>query len=97
MLSCLRTGDEQSAHLCLQRLTERFGAENERLMALRGVFQEATAKDDAALKTVLEEYEKIIATDPSNMVCRFYMLCHENNLLIRAACNQTTSRTPSDT
>src|SRR4051794_20261451 len=60
MLSCLRTGDEQSAHLCLQRLTERFGADNERLMALRGVFQEATANDDASLKTVLEEYEKII-------------------------------------
>jgi len=41
MLSCLRTGDEQSAHFCLERLTERFGADNERLMALRGLFQEA--------------------------------------------------------
>ncbi|EHK97913.1 putative TPR repeat protein oca3 [Glarea lozoyensis 74030] len=51
----------------LTPLTARFGADNERLMALRGVFQEATAKDDAALKTVLEEYEKIIAADPSNM------------------------------
>lgn len=68
MLSCLRTGDEQSAHLCLQRLTERFGADNERLMALRGLFQEAIAKDDAALKQVLEEYESILITDPSNMV-----------------------------
>ncbi|CAG8979320.1 hypothetical protein HYALB_00002444 [Hymenoscyphus albidus] len=67
MLSCLRTGDEQSAHLCLQRLTERFGADNERLMALRGLFQEATAEDDAALKKVLEEYEKILAQDSSNM------------------------------
>ena len=77
MLSCLRTGDEQSAHLCLQRLTERFGADNERLMALRGVFQEATANDDAALKTVLEEYEKIITKDPSNMVSYLHMLCHK--------------------
>lgn len=68
MLSCLRTSDEKSAHLCLQRLTERFGAENERLMALRGLFQEAIAKDDAALKQVLEEYETILNTDPSNMV-----------------------------
>jgi hypothetical protein len=68
MLSCLRTGDEQSAHLCLQRLTERFGADNERLMALRGLFQEAIAKDDAALKQVLEEYDSILVTDPSNMV-----------------------------
>ena len=77
MLSCLRTGDEQSAHLCLQRLTERFCADNELLMALRGVFQEATANDDAALKTVLEEYEKIITKDPSNMVSYLHMLCHK--------------------
>lgn len=68
MLSCLRTGDEQSADLCLERLTERFGAENERLMALRGLFQEAIANDDAALKQVLGEYEAILAKDPSNMV-----------------------------
>ncbi|KAM3076013.1 Inositol phosphatase SIW14 [Clarireedia jacksonii] len=67
MMSCLRTGDEQSAHLCLQRLTERFGAENERVMAFRGMFQEAIAEDDAALKKVLEEYEKILSDDPSNM------------------------------
>lgn len=67
MLSCLRTGDEQSAHLCLQRLTERFGADNERLMALRGLFQEAIAKDDAELKQVLEEYDTILINDPGNM------------------------------
>ena len=68
MLSCLRTGDEESAHLCLKRLTERFGEDNARLMALRGLFQEAVAKDDAALKQVLEEYERILAADPSNTV-----------------------------
>jgi hypothetical protein len=68
MMSCLRTGDEQSAHLCLERLTERFGAENERLMALRGLFQEAIANDDAALKQVLEEYEAILLKDSANMV-----------------------------
>jgi ribosomal 50S subunit-associated protein YjgA (DUF615 family) len=68
MLSCLRTGDEQSAHFCLERLTERFGADNERLMALRGLFQEAIANDDAALKQVLEQYDSILANDPGNMV-----------------------------
>lgn len=67
MLSCLRTGDEQSAHICLERLTERFGAENERLLALRGLFQEAIAEDDAALKQVLEEYEAILLKDSANM------------------------------
>lgn len=68
MLSCLRTGDEQSASLCLERLTERFGSDNERVMALRGLFQEAIANDDAALKQVLKEYDNILTKDPSNMV-----------------------------
>ena len=68
MLSCLRTGDEESAHLCLKRLAQRFGDDNTRLMALRGLFQEAVAKDDAALKQVLDEYESILTDDPSNIV-----------------------------
>lgn len=75
MLSCLRTGDEQSAGLCLERLTERFGAGNERLMALRGLFQEAIAVDDAALKQVLEEYERILKDDPANMVGCWMIVC----------------------
>lgn len=68
MQSCLRTGDEQSAHVCLERLTSRFGSENERVMALRGLFQEAIAEDDAALQCVLEEYDSILARDQTNMV-----------------------------
>lgn len=68
MLSCLRTGDEQSAHTCLERLTERFGAENEKLLALRGLFQEAIAKDDKELQQVLEEYGNMLEKDPGNMV-----------------------------
>jgi ER membrane protein complex subunit 2 len=72
MQSCLRTGDEQSAHMCLERLTSRFGADNERVMALRGLFQEAIAEDDAALERVLEEYESILSRDRTNMVRRAY-------------------------
>jgi ER membrane protein complex subunit 2 len=68
MQSCLRTGDEQSAHVCLERLTSRFGSENERVMALRGLFQEAIAENDAALERVLEEYDSILARDQTNMV-----------------------------
>jgi hypothetical protein len=37
-------------------------------MALRGLFQEAIAKDDAELKQVLEEYDLILSNDPGNMV-----------------------------
>ena len=61
-------GDEQSAHECLERLTSRFGSENERVMALRGLFQEAIAEDDTALERVLEEYDSILARDQTNMV-----------------------------
>ena len=68
MLSCLRTGDEKSASVCLERLTARFGAENERLMALKGLFQEATAEDEKVLQSILSEYEEILEENPSNMV-----------------------------
>jgi len=37
-------------------------------MALRGLFQEAVAKNDTELKKVLEEYDVILGKDPSNMV-----------------------------
>src|SRR5207249_12169498 len=47
-LACLRTGDDKSAHLCLERLTQRFGPQDERVMGLRGIYQEAvvTNRDD---------------------------------------------------
>lgn len=68
-LACIRTGDDQSAKLCLDRLSHRFGHSNERVMGLRGLYQEATAEDNAALEKCLEEYEKILSEDPVNVVC----------------------------
>jgi ER membrane protein complex subunit 2 len=68
MQSCLRTGDQQSAHLCLERLTSRFGSENERVMALRGLFQEAIAEDKSGLQRILDEYDAMLARDPTNTV-----------------------------
>ncbi|KAI4127687.1 MAG: hypothetical protein LQ347_004496 [Umbilicaria vellea] len=65
-LSCLQTGDDKSAHLCLERLIDRFGATNEREMGLRGLYQEAVAVDDAALDKVLQEYDDALAEDPIN-------------------------------
>ncbi|KAI9735782.1 MAG: hypothetical protein M1818_006391 [Claussenomyces sp. TS43310] len=67
ILSCLRTGDEQSARLCLERLMSRFGSANERLRALQGLFQEATAENDTALQRVLDEYDKVLTEDAGNM------------------------------
>jgi hypothetical protein len=67
-LACLRTGDDQSAQACLDRLSHRFGPANERVMGLRGLYQEATAKDRAALEKCREEYEKILSESPVNVV-----------------------------
>lgn len=67
-LACLRTGDDLSAQACLDRLSSRFGSSNERVMGLRGLYQEATAKDTSALEKCLKEYETIIGDNPVNVV-----------------------------
>ncbi|KAI4599905.1 hypothetical protein KJ359_001641 [Pestalotiopsis sp. 9143b] len=67
LLSCLRTGDEEAAHQCLGRLINRFGDENERVMALVGLLKEADAQDNATLEVVLKEYEAILDRNPTNI------------------------------
>lgn len=67
-LSCLRTGDDKAAFNCLEKLMGRFGATNERIMGLRGLYQEAVAEDDEALKRVLQEYDEVLAEDAVNTV-----------------------------
>ena len=68
LLSCLRIGDDKAAHLCLERLIDRFGATNERVMGLHGLYQEAVAQDDATLNRILGEYNEVLADDPVNAV-----------------------------
>ena len=68
LLSCLRTGDDKAAHLCLERLIQRFGAKNERVMALRGLYQEAVARDNETLERILKEYDDVLSEDPANTV-----------------------------
>jgi len=63
--ACLQTGDNESAYLCLEELTDRFGKENERVMALQGLYEEATANNDAELQAVLGRYEEILTEDPT--------------------------------
>ncbi|TGO24308.1 hypothetical protein BPAE_0106g00120 [Botrytis paeoniae] len=67
LMSCLRTGDEKSAQLCIKRLQERFGVENERIMAMRGLLCEVNAEDNAALQKVLDGYEQNLSDNPNNM------------------------------
>lgn len=68
LLACLRTGDDQSAHTCLNRLSLRFGPSNERIMGLRGLYEEATAKDQSALEKCLQEYDNTLSQSPVNVV-----------------------------
>ncbi|KAI1214926.1 tetratricopeptide [Annulohypoxylon truncatum] len=67
LLSCLRTGDDESAHQCLGRLVNRFGDDNERIMALKGILKEADADDSASLDAVLKEYDQILQDNPTNI------------------------------
>ncbi|KAI0012848.1 tetratricopeptide [Xylariaceae sp. FL0662B] len=67
LLSCLRTGDDDSAHQCLGRLINRFGEDNERIMALIGLLKEADANDNATLDVILKEYEQILQENPTNI------------------------------
>lgn len=69
-LSTLRTGDENAALQILQRLESRFGDQNERIITLRGIYNEATSKSDADLEKVFDAYEKILRDDPTNMSIR---------------------------
>lgn len=64
-LACLRTGDNESAYLCLEELTDRFGSTNERVTALRGLYAEATAKTPEELDDVMAHYEEILKEDSS--------------------------------
>jgi ER membrane protein complex subunit 2 len=68
ILSCLRTGDDKSALMCLGRLVNRFGDQNERIMALIGLVKEAEAADNAALEAVLKEYDGILAEKSTHIV-----------------------------
>lgn len=68
LLSCLRTGDDKSARLCLQRLSDRFGVDSARVKALAGLYDEATANSRGELEAVLKRYQDILKEDPTNMV-----------------------------
>ncbi|CAK7222849.1 Inositol phosphatase SIW14 [Sporothrix curviconia] len=68
LVSCLRTGDLESARECVRRLVQRFGDENDRVMALQGLVREAEADDDnKSLEAVLKSYDDILAKDNTNV------------------------------
>ncbi|CZT18048.1 related to kinetoplast-associated protein KAP [Ramularia collo-cygni] len=70
LIACLRTGDNESAYLYLEELTDRFGETNERVIALRGLYAEATARTPQELDDVMANYEEILKEDPSVFTIR---------------------------
>lgn len=68
-LSCLQTGDTKSGLSCLGLLEHRFGASNERVMGLRGLYEEAIAEDRPSLETCLRRYDALLLENPVNVVC----------------------------
>ena len=64
-LACLRTGDNESAYLCLEELIDRFGKANDRIVALQGLYREATAKNEKELLEVMRFYEELLQSDPT--------------------------------
>ncbi|CAI4210462.1 unnamed protein product [Parascedosporium putredinis] len=61
LIACLRTGDDLSAFEFLERLVERFGGENERIMAFKGLTKEAKAANNAELEELLKEYDSLLS------------------------------------
>jgi tetratricopeptide (TPR) repeat protein len=49
-------------------LVIRFGGNDERIQALKGLVKEAEATDNSELEKVLKEYEAILANDNTNVV-----------------------------
>lgn len=68
LLSCLRVGDDEAAAKCMDQLEARFGADNERVMALRGLLSEAQAQGNGELEAVLKQYDAILEQNSTNIV-----------------------------
>ena len=72
LFSCLTSGDKKTAHMCLERLTGRFGPSNERVMGLKGMYLEAIAETNQDLEKNLRDYENILSQNPVNGVSARY-------------------------
>ena len=68
LIACLITGDEKAAHLRLEGLIARFGASNERIKSLKGIYQEAVAESNRSLDGILRDYDSILSENPSDTV-----------------------------
>ena len=67
-IACLLVGDDKAAYRCLDRLINRFGAEDERVIGLQGLYKESVAQDQSEIEEVLKDYNNILTENPANLV-----------------------------
>lgn len=66
-ISCLQTGDDDSARKLLDKLIDRFGETNERVMAYSGMYAESRIDSDKDFIEVLKEYGEALEANPANL------------------------------
>ncbi|KAL3429302.1 hypothetical protein BDV09DRAFT_180630 [Aspergillus tetrazonus] len=65
--ACIQSADDKSALAFLERLVHRFGSANERVSALRSLYDEAVAQDQPSLERCLKTYDDILSQNPVNL------------------------------
>ena len=64
----VRAGDDKTARRCIQRISDRFGADDDRVAGMAGVLEEVAATTTAELEEVLRGYEEALEKDPTRLV-----------------------------
>ncbi|PYH28325.1 uncharacterized protein BO87DRAFT_322496 [Aspergillus neoniger CBS 115656] len=67
LFSCLQSGDDKSALLCTEQLAARFGMTDERIIGLRGMYEEAVAENPTRLEECLQTYDLALSENPVNL------------------------------
>ncbi|KAF2201362.1 hypothetical protein GQ43DRAFT_394407 [Delitschia confertaspora ATCC 74209] len=68
--TCLQTGDDASARQILSFFSNRFSETNERVIVLRGLYEELQARNKVELEAVLKKYNQLISEDPTRFLVR---------------------------
>lgn len=94
LFSCLQSGDDKSALLCTEQLAARFGMTDERIIGLRGMYEEAVAENPTRLEECLQTYDLALSENPVNLV---RPSCHSTDsmLIYKEARTKASDRAPT--
>ncbi|KAL4737783.1 hypothetical protein BDV11DRAFT_190907 [Aspergillus similis] len=65
--ACIQSADDKCALSCLERLAHHFGSSNERVSALRSLYDEAVAQGQPSLERCLKTCDDILSQNPVNL------------------------------